>query len=183
MVTYLHWVEHQGRWLSDDEQWRMTTMIEHSNNDSAEVLFEAVGRDAGVNRYLTSIGVGPYTPNVHGWGWGSISPQQMVSLLYRLSSGQILTRRAQAYALSLMEHVEADQREGVGTTAPPGALVAMKDGWVVAPDGRWAASSSGVVTVGSETYMISVYTAEQTELDTNYAILTHICGSLAALLP
>jgi hypothetical protein len=183
MVTYLNWVEQQGRGLSGDEQWLLSTMIENSNNDSAQTLYDTVGGDPAINQYLDNIGVGSYIPNSNGWGWGALSPHQMVMLLDKLHSGQILKGQDRAYALSLMEQVESDQRFGVGDTAPASATVAMKDGWVVAPDGLWAASSSGIVTVGSETYVISVYTAEQSDLDTNHAILDHVCGAVAALLP
>ncbi len=118
MVTYLNWVERQGRGLTDDENWLMTTMIENSDNDSAQTLYDDVGGDPAIDGYLDSIGVGSYSPNPNGWGWGTFSPHQMVSLLYLLSSGQILNSQDRAYALSLMKNVEADQQDGAGQTAP-----------------------------------------------------------------
>src|SRR6185312_6126896 len=145
--------------------------------DSAQYLFDTVGGDPAVISYLRSIGLGGWAHNPNGWGWATFSPNEMVRLLYKLSSGQVLNSHDRGYALSLLRHVEADQRFGVGDTAPSGASFAMKDGWVIAPDGLWAASSSGIMTIGHETYIISVYTAEQSDLDTNYAILNHVCGA------
>ena len=81
-----------------------------------------------------------------------------------------------------MKNVEPDQRVGVGDTAPPNATVALKDGWVTGYDGLWAVNSSGIVTVGKETYIISVYTQEQQTLGDGESITRKVCGMVAELL-
>ena len=88
-----------------------------------------------------------------------------------------------AQALNLMENIESDQQAGIGDTAPVGSTVAMKDGWVPGPDDLWAMNTSGIVTVGKETYILSVYTQEQASLDDGQAIARHVCSTIASLLP
>ncbi|HEX6122705.1 MAG TPA: serine hydrolase, partial [Ktedonobacterales bacterium] len=184
MLAYLTSVERQGRGRSDVENWWLTTMIENSNNDSAQVLFDTLGGDDAIIAYLRSIGISTsiYHPNPEGWGWATFSPNMMVRLLTLLYQNKILTPSDRGTALQLLKHVESDQRFGVGDTAPAGATVYMKDGWVIGPEGTWDANSHGIVTIGHETYIISVYTTGQTNLDTSYDILRHICRAVVPLL-
>jgi hypothetical protein len=58
----------------------------------------------------------------------------LVNLLTLLHAGKILTSGDRQVAINLMENVEPNEQVGVGDTAPTGAMVAMKDGWVLAPD-------------------------------------------------
>ena len=58
----------------------------------------------------------------------------------------------------------------------------MKDGWVPGPDNLWAMNSSGIVTVGSETYIIAVYTQHENELQDGWNITDHVCGAVGQLL-
>ncbi len=99
-----------------------------------------------------------------------------------LQEGKVLTANDRAYALNLMNHIEADQQMGVGVTLPPGATVAMKDGWVPAPDGLWAINTSGIVTAGNEMYIIVVYTAHQSDYDAAWGITEHVCKQVGQLL-
>jgi hypothetical protein len=173
MLTFLNLTEQQGRQPDANEMNLLTTMIENSNNDSAEALYtNEDGNAAGVASYMQQIGI----------SWSLITPLTMVNLLTRLQNGTILTAQDRQLALYLMENIESDQQIGVGDTAPAGATVAMKDGWVPAPDGLWAMNTSGIVTMGRQTYIISVYTRDQNSLDDEYAIVQHVCGAVAKLL-
>lgn len=183
MLTLLDLTESQGREPDSNEMALLTTMIENSNNDSAAALFNGeVGGAAGVASYLQSIGINGMDIEPDSFGWSLITPLTMVSLLTKLYEGTILTPTDRALALSLMEQIEPDQQVGVGDTAPAGATVAMKDGWVVGPDGLWNMNSSGIVTLGSETYIIAVYSQGQNTLDDGHAIVQYVCGAVAALL-
>jgi hypothetical protein len=106
----------------------------------------------------------------------------MVKLLTRLYEGSILTAADRHLALDLMEHVEADQRWGVGDTAPKGAIVAMKDGWVPGPDGLWAVNSSGIVVTSREAYVIAVYTRANSSLGAGQSTVRRICRLVASKL-
>ncbi len=183
MLTFFDMIEQQGRGPTNQELSLLTTMIENSNNDSASALYyNKIGGAAGVTRYMQRIGVTGLSPNPHAWGYSLIFPVTMVQLLTRLYQGRILTAHDRSLALYLMEHVQADQRVGVGDTAPKGATVSLKDGWVIGPDGYWVMNSSGIVTLGGETYIIASYTRDDSSLVAGQNIVRQICGNVAAQL-
>ncbi len=183
MLTLLDLTESEGREPDSNEMALLTTMIENSNNDSASALYYGeVGGAAGVTGYLQRIGVTGLDADPNAFGWSVITPLAMVTLLTKLYEGTILTAGDRQLALSLMEQIEPDQQVGVGDTAPAGAVVAMKDGWVTGPDGLWTMNSSGIVTVGAETYIIAVYTQDQDTLEDGQAAAQHVCASVAGLL-
>jgi beta-lactamase class A len=183
MLTFLDMTESQDREPDADEMNLLTTMIENSDNDSASALYYGeIGGAAGVASYMNDIGVSGLDPNSTAWGYSLITPKAMVQMLTLLYEGKILTEQDRQLALNLMENIEADQQIGVGDTAPANATVAMKDGWLPGPDGLWDFNSSGIVTLGQETYIISVYTQEQNSLDDGHAIVQHICGTVASIL-
>jgi Beta-lactamase enzyme family len=183
MLTFFSMIEHQGREPTDGEVDLLATMIENSNNDSASALYYGeIGGAAGVSNYLQSIAVGGLSPNPTAWGGSGITPMTMVNLLTLLYEGKILTPHHRDLAFCWMEHIEPDQRVGVGDTAPQGATVAMKDGWLPDSDGLWAFNSSGIVTRGQQTYIISVYTQQQPALVSGQAIARNFCSAVASLL-
>lgn len=182
MLTFLDQLEQQGREPDDGELNLLTTMIENSNNDSAsELYYNEIGGPAGITSYLQKIGVTGLEPDGGAWGYSLITPQAMVDLLTLLDEDKILTPNDRALALNLMENVEPDQQVGVGTTAPAGAIVAMKDGWVTEDDALWAMNSSGIITSEQETYILAVYTQEQLSLDNGQAIVTQVCSMVTTL--
>ncbi|GCE10640.1 hypothetical protein KTT_04990 [Tengunoibacter tsumagoiensis] len=183
MLTFFDMIEQQGRDPDDNEMNLLTTMIENSNNDStSELYYNHIGGAAGMAAYFQKIGVAGLNPSADAWGYSQISPQAMVDLLTLLHDGKILTASHRATAINLMENVESDQQVGVGDTAPGGATVAMKDGWVTGDDDLWAMNSSGIVTTGKTTYIISVYTQENQSLDDGQAIVRKVCSTVASLL-
>jgi beta-lactamase class A len=179
MLATLQMTESQGREPNSYEMSLLTAMIENSDNDSAQALFVEIGGMGPIQGMLGSLGIGGLQPNYGAWGYSLISPMAMVKLLTALHDGRILTASDRALALNLMENIESDQQMGVGDTAPHGATYAMKDGWVVGTDGYWGMNSSGIMTVGSETYIISVY-SRQGNYDWSFA--EHVCGQVAKLL-
>jgi len=183
MLTFLNLTESQGREPNDTETALLTTMIENSDNDSASTLYyDIIGGAGGVSRYLNKIGITGLNPDPNAWGDSMISPLVMTHLLTLLYEGKVLTQQDRQLALNLMEHIELDQRFGVGDTAPDDATVAMKNGWLPDDDGLWAVNSSGIVTLGKETYIISVYTIENNSFGDGIDLLNHICGAVASAL-
>lgn len=182
MLAFLTKLEAAHREPTATEMTLLRTMIENSNNDSAQDLYEAIGDAPGMTAYMRSLGIGGLIANHGAWGWSTITPAAMIAILGRLEAGTVLTAHDRTLALELLEHVEHDQQVGVGSTAPAASTVALKDGWVVAPDGRWVMNSSGIVKAGSETYLISVYTADDTSLAQGEQIVSHICAVIASRL-
>lgn len=183
MLTFFDMIERQQRQPNAYEMHLLTTMIENSNNDSAGILYNGeVGGAAGVAAYLQRIGITGLNPYPVDFGWSLISPLAMVNLLTLLHEGSILTAHDRQLALYLMEHIQFDQQVGVGDTAPRGATAALKDGWVRGADNLWSMNSSGIVTLGQETYIIAVYTQEQYFLESEQAMARHVCGTVASQL-
>jgi hypothetical protein len=183
LLTFLDLIERQGREPTSGEMDLMRTMIENSNNDSASVLYyNKIGGAAGVAQFMQRIELTGLSPNPTAWGWSLITPLSMVQLLKRLYEGSILTAEHRKLALDLMEHVEADQQRGVGDTAPAGAVVAMKDGWVTAPDGLWAVNSSGIVMTNQQVYILAVYTQEEPSLTAAEALIQQVCRTVVSQL-
>jgi beta-lactamase class A len=182
MVSYLTMIESQNRGPNSYEMSVLTAMIEHSDNNAAQVIYDTIGDDSGQQSYMHAWGISNYSPNPNGWGWGRWSSGDMAHLLALLQSGSVLNSADRALAFHLMQSVESDQRFGVGDTAPANATVAMKDGWVPGPDGAWAVNTSGIVTVGGETYIVTVYTGEQGSYSSGVSIVNHVCGAIAQAL-
>jgi beta-lactamase class A len=179
LCGYLDMLEGQGRAATSAERYEIARMIEYSDNNAAQWLFNHLGGAKGQQAYLARIGIDDYAPDGGLWGWARLSPDDMAHILSLLQSGGILTPKDRSYALSLLGDVEVG-RWGVGNTAPKGARVYMKDGWVPGPDGKWAQNSSGIVVDGNETYIISVYTAHNPRYD--WSKVQHICAEVAGLL-
>jgi hypothetical protein len=175
MLTLLTQLESAGREPNDEEMSLLTTMIENSNNDSAQALFDEIGGAPALDEFMRSVGITDFSAFADGWGYSTISPLAMVHLLTLLHAGKILTSRDRQVALNLMENIEPDEQVGVGDTAPTGATVAMKDGWVLAPDYLWVMNSSGIITWQGETYIISVYSQEDSTLDVGWQLAQQVC--------
>jgi hypothetical protein len=184
MCSYLDWLEGQGRGPNDDELSLLTTMIENSDNNAAQALFNRLGGAAAQQRFFQKIGITgyvPYAPVPSYWGYAQLTPSAMAHMLTLLQQGKILNDNDRKLAFNLMNNIESDQRMGVGITAPQGATYYMKDGWVDPPDGGWALNSSGIVIVGQETYIITVYSEQHPSYE--WSAVEHVCGAVAKLLP
>jgi hypothetical protein len=180
MLAYLDLVEGQNRSLRSDEISTLTTMIENSNNDSAQLTWIRLSYDTGLVRFQQKIGISGYKPCKDGWGCAELSAGSMIQALTLLQQGKILTAEHRQFALNLMNNIEADHQWGVGDTAPKGAKFYMKDGWLTDYDGTWLLNSVGIVTSGSETYIISVYSQENPTFD--WSKVNKVCGDVAKLL-
>jgi beta-lactamase class A len=180
LLALLAQTEAEGRELDGGELAALTRMIEDSDNDATQQLYEEIGDAAGLSAFMARIGAGSLAPAPGDWGWSTITPRAMAQLLTLLQAGRILTPADRVLALGMMRQVEPDQRAGLGDTAPTGAVVALKDGWVTGPDGLWDVNTSGIVAVGGETYILTVYTTgdEGGEAE-GAAILDHICAAVA----
>jgi hypothetical protein len=152
-------------------------MIENSNNTSAEALYEEIGAQKGINAFMRGVGISGLVPNKPGW-WGhsTIKPSTMVALLTKLNDGTVLNDAHRKLALGYMEHVDAAGKVGIGDSSPAGATIAMKDGWTTALDGTGTSvvNTSGIVTLGAETYILSVYTDHNRGYAAGWKIIRHV---------
>ena len=188
MLTLLSQLEAKKREPTSSQLRLLTQMIEVSSNSAARTLYDQVGDKAGVTAYLKKIGVGGINPALpyNGFGYSLISPAGMVSLLEKLRTGAALNEAHTALALKLMSNITPHQRIGVGDNSPAGAKVAMKDGWVGVNDGSGTIvmNSSGIVTVGDETYIVAVYTDRDRNWAEGWTMARHVCKAVGrAMVP
>jgi beta-lactamase class A len=94
----------------------------------------------------------------------------------------ILAPSDRDFALYSLNHVTSSQQYGVGAVAPTNASVAMKAGWVTDSNGLWTTGSVGIVSDGSLSYMIAVYSQGQSSADDGFAVLNKICGDVATVI-
>jgi hypothetical protein len=203
MLTFLNMIEGEGRQPNDTEMCLLQLMIENSDNDATSAFyygypyvacpgtFESVGGAAAVAQYLNKIGIIGLDPFPTAFGYSTTTPLATLQLLTLMQEGKVLNQQDRDLAFHLMENITLDTPEneqiGVGWSfdgpnTPPGATVAMKDGWLQGPDGLWAMNTNGIVTLGQETYIITVYTEEQNQLEDGQNITIQVCHDVAAAL-
>ena len=165
-------LEHQdsGTSLTASELSEATAMIEHSDNDAAEAVFDFDGGRSAIKSHEHTLGLST-TLTVPGdddyWGLTTTGAAQQLVLLHNLVDPDgPLDADSRALALRLMRNVEADQTWGVPAAATSGSP-AVKNGWlnITDDDNLWAVNSLGVVTVRGDTVLIAVLTQHDESYD------------------
>ncbi len=157
--------------LTSSQQRLAVPMIEQSNNEDGYDLFEAAGENSGLAAAVAKFGMTNTTIGRTDPTFTTTSASDYLALLRNLvAADSPLNAASRAYALGLMQHVEADQRWGVGVVADAGTTFANKNGWLSidnsngkgeTDNGLWAVTSVGVVTVKGQQLLIAVFTQHQ----------------------
>lgn len=183
---YLLQNQDRGQDPGDGEAAALTAMVENSDNDSADAVYEALGGEAGVTSALHRLGL---TSTVLGaddhWGLSTTGAGDQLTLLDDLvSTTSPLSSASRAYALGLASNVEADQRWGVGAAADPGTAFANKNGWLNVDDdgGRWVVSSVGVIQSHGHEVLLAVLTQHDSDLDSGIAFVESVARTVATML-
>jgi beta-lactamase class A len=176
LATLLHQAQARGAELSPAQRGLAVPMIEMSDNDAAEQLWEQAGGSAAVRAFDQRAGIDDTTPNVNGyWGLTWTTAHDQVDLLrYVMLPNQLLDLAARAYEYELMGHVIADQRWGISAGVGPGAKVAIKNGWLPLTPTDWQVNSIGSVVGSGRDYLIAVLTKENPTEDDGIATIQHI---------
>ena len=141
-----------------------TEMIEDSDDQAANELWEDVGQGQGLKAANEELGLRQTTPGdgIY-WGLTSTTVDDQLRLLADLvSSRSPLSAGSRAYELGLMRHVAADQDWGVTAAALPGTAAAVNDSWLL--DGSattWVINSIGVISRGGHEMLIAVLSSDQ----------------------
>ena len=180
LLTLLSQAESQGRGLTSDEQAQAQAMIEVSDNDAATALYAEIGYNVGIDDFMSAAGLS-LAVDGDGFGYSTIAPLTMVQLLDGLRAGRFLNAADQQYALGLLSNVASDEQMGVGTSAPSGASVALKDGWITVDSG-WVTDSVGIVTANGHSYDIAVYAVGNANIDDGWNIVNTICHEVSVAL-
>jgi len=166
--------------LSSWEDSEAQLMIEQSDNDAEDDLWNDVGGDAAVTAANQVFGL---TSTVAGtddyWGLTTTSATDQVTLLRQLVGPSALNAASQAYALSLMRSVESDQAWGVSVVADAGTPVALKNGWlsIDGDDDLWAVNSVGIVSVHGQYVAIAIMTQHQPDESTGISLVEALAAA------
>jgi beta-lactamase class A len=182
LMTLLSQKEAAATPLTSNEQALAAAMIEQSDNDAAQALYNEEGYNPGIQQFLASIGINDVQLTLDGFGSTYMPPQTMITILEDLRTASVLTPGDCQYVLSLMGQVESDERIGVGDTAPPGATVELKDGYGVEEDGLNVMVTVGIVTYQGQTYDVAVFTKDEEELQEGIDYVNTICQDVAQAL-
>jgi beta-lactamase class A len=169
LCTLLYRDERSGHAPSDAQKSLITSMIENSDNDAAQHLYEDVGGGPAItaaNRAfgLTDTAVEANTVDEAGYSWGDTTTTALdqVRLLRQVfAAGSLLTSADRAYIQTLMAHVESDQRWGVSAAAddpsPSASDYLLKNGWLPRKTTTdWEINSIGEVQHDGQKYLVAV---------------------------
>jgi hypothetical protein len=151
-----------GTPLTASERQLATRMIENSDNDAAQDLWNDDDEADGIARADASLGLGHTAPGEGGyWGLTSTTVGDQLTLLSDLTSvDSPLSAASRSYELGLMRHVEPDQSWGVTAAATPGTSSAVKNGWLPDPQ-LWVINSIGVVHYEGQVLLVAILSDDQ----------------------
>jgi len=164
LSTLLAQSQSPGQALTADQMALCQPMIEESDNDDAQDLWDALGGARAVAAYDERVGLGGTSPDAAGyWGLSTTTAADQVLLLERIAyPNALLNAASQAYAMSLLTNVDPNQAWGVSAGVPAGVTVAVKNGWLPLDQGGWQVNSLGIVQGDGRDYTIAVLTDEGT---------------------
>ncbi|MFE7567064.1 hypothetical protein ACFU76_08875 [Streptomyces sp. NPDC057539] len=148
----------QGRVLTAQEKKYATSMIQVSDNESADALWLAIGGAAGLDAANKRLGL---TATTGGSGplWGltqSTATDQLalLSAVFGDDADSPLASRSRTYIQGLMNGIAADQDWGVSAA---GAVTGLKNGWLQRTATKlWDINSIGRIVADGHGYLVAV---------------------------
>ena len=166
-----------GRPLTPTEQSTAASMIEDSNNDSANDLWDDVGGAPAVAAFDHAVGMTATTPDGAAWGLTVTTAEDQVTLLQHIvQANPVLSDASRAYMLGLMEQITPSQAWGDSAGAAPGTTVALKNGWLPVGVG-WTVNSIGWVSGSGRNYLIAVTTSSDPDEAYGIASISLVAAS------
>jgi len=157
-------LQRQHAALSQYEQDMATAMIEDSDNNAADALWNIIGATQGLAAGDQVLRLRHTVPGQDGW-WGltSTTVTDQLRLLSALTSrSSPLTGASRRYELTLMRDVVTGQNWGVTAAAGRRTRPAVKNGWMPdGPLGLWDINSIGVVSHHGQRLLIAVLSSGQ----------------------
>jgi hypothetical protein len=160
LTTLLAQDQATGQSLTSEQHALSQAMIEDSDNDDAQTLWDEEGGAEAVETFDTAAGLTQTDPDSAGyWGLSTTTVADQVQLLRTLAyPNAVLTPASQSYELGLMSHVQSGQAWGVSAGPGTNASVALKNGWLPIDSGGWQVNSEGYVNGDGRDYVIAVMT-------------------------
>ncbi len=188
MAAAMSQAEQEGQGLTPEELSLVHQMVEWSDNDAADILWNKTGGSCGIGAFLQSLGIKESELDSAGfWGDSRFSPADLALFLSKLARGDVLDPPLRDLSLDLMANVDPSQAWGVTAGIPPrlqGAItVGVKNGWYPRDDG-WVVNSGGIISAGdrSRGYSIVVMTSGQPTMEDGIGIIEHTAASLHSQL-
>ena len=180
LATLLAALERAGRRLTPVEAQLSAAMIEQSDNDATDSLWQELYAGSSVAVFNQDLSLRQTTLGTGSeWGMTTTTVADQLTLLRDLVAGTSLLAPLDArYVLGLMRNVDPSDAWGVSSGVAPGASVALKNGWLPLQDGTWQVNSIGSVSGAGHRYLMAVLTTE--DPDEQYGIDT--INGLAARL-
>ena len=187
LCTLLYQAQLNGHSPSDSEMSLTTTMIENSNNDAAQHLFEDVGGAPAITAAnkvfgLTDTAVEENSVDEAGYSWGdttttAVDQLQLLRQIFTTSS--VLNASNRSYIKSLMSEVESDQRWGVSAAAddssPSGSDYMLKNGWLPRRiTNLWEINSVGEVQHDGQEYLVAVLSSGNKTMDSGISVVQQL---------
>jgi hypothetical protein len=161
LATLLSEAQAQGvTTLPSDQQVLAQQMIEESNDDDAQDLWDFEGGATAVGHFDAEAGLTKTTPDTAGsWGLSTTTAADQVQLVRTIAyPNSVLTAASRSYELGLMTNVDPTQAWGISYGVSSAATVAIKNGWVTLDNQSppWQVNSIGWVDGDGRNYVIAV---------------------------
>jgi hypothetical protein len=172
LATLLAQGQAAHRPFTPDQEELSEDMIEESDDDDAQDLWDVEGGASAVSQFDAEAGLTQTSPDVAGyWGLSTTTASDQVQLLKKIAyPNSLLTDESRDYELGLMTHVDPSQSWGISSGVVSGATVAIKNGWLPLDSGGWQINSIGYVHGDKRDYLVAVLTdgnaAEAQGIDT-----------------
>jgi hypothetical protein len=165
LTTLLAQDQADGATLTPAEQDLSQDMIEQSDNDDAQALWDGEGSASAMDSFDAEAGLTRTDPDAAGyWGLSTTTAADQVQLMRVLAyPNDVLTPASRQYALDLMSHIDPGQAWGVSAGVASNASIALKNGWLPLDGGGWQVNSVGYVDGDGRDYAIAVLTDGATE--------------------
>ncbi|WP_049577243.1 serine hydrolase [Streptomyces sp. SBT349] len=148
-----------GRELTTQERGAAEVMIQQSDNDAADELWNVIGRGPGLNDANERLGLTGTTAGPEGhWGLTQTTSLDQIALLRAVyGTSSPLDASSRTYIRDLMATVVPDQRWGISAAVYGAAGVELKNGWLPrTKTGLWDVNSIGRILVAGREYLVAV---------------------------
>jgi len=125
LTAYLDMPSVSNRDLNGNDTSLLTPMIEVSDNNAAQQVFNIVGQ-GGLQALANRVGMKHFATSSI---WGETEIDAADQTHYFLHIDSYIPRRHRAYAMHLLASITPSQRWGVGEVAPKGWDLYFKGGW------------------------------------------------------
>jgi hypothetical protein len=125
MVAYLDLPSVRGRALGPADRDVVGPMIEASDNDDAQQVFDTVGQ-AGLHALARRVGMTRFATSPI-WGETRVSARDQTRFFLHIDS--YVAPRHRSYAMRLLRSIVPWERWGIGRVAPRGWRLYFKGGW------------------------------------------------------